>query len=70
MVQHNFAYPLGHIITAKYWQNVEDNGLHLHFPILGGQKPSGVKSMGNGYAVVLFLYMTSITDLSRLNLCI
>lgn len=29
MVQHNFAYPLGHIITAKYWQNVVDDGLHL-----------------------------------------
>ena len=28
MVEHNFTYPLGHIITAKYWQNVEDNGLH------------------------------------------
>lgn len=28
MVQHNFAYPLGHIITAKYWQNVQDGGLH------------------------------------------
>ncbi|MBQ9630910.1 MAG: AMP-binding protein, partial [Treponema sp.] len=21
MVQHNFLYPLGHIVTAKYWQN-------------------------------------------------
>lgn len=29
MVKHNFAYPLGHIITAKYWQEVEDGGLHL-----------------------------------------
>jgi acetyl-CoA synthetase len=28
MVQHDFAYPLGHIITAKYWQNVIENGLH------------------------------------------
>lgn len=29
MVQHNFAYPLGHIVTARYWQNVVDGGLHL-----------------------------------------
>ncbi|WP_296332909.1 AMP-binding protein [uncultured Treponema sp.] len=29
MVQHNFAYPLGHIVTAKYWQNVIDDDLHL-----------------------------------------
>lgn len=28
MVEHDFTYPLGHIFTAKYWQNVEDNGLH------------------------------------------
>ncbi|MFI4912302.1 MAG: AMP-binding protein [Sedimentisphaeraceae bacterium JB056] len=28
MVEHDFAYPLAHIITAKYWQNVIDDGLH------------------------------------------
>ena len=28
MVQHDFVYPFGHIITAKYWQNVIDGGLH------------------------------------------
>ncbi len=29
MIAHNFAYPLGHITTAKYWQHVEDDGRHL-----------------------------------------
>ena len=29
MVNHNYIYPLGHILTAKYWQNVIDDGLHL-----------------------------------------
>ena len=29
MVRHDFTYPLGHITTAKYWQRVEDGGLHL-----------------------------------------
>lgn len=29
MVQHNFAYPLGHIVTAKYWQQVQENKLHM-----------------------------------------
>ena len=29
MILHNFAYPLGHIITAKYWQRVEEGKLHL-----------------------------------------
>ena len=29
MVQHSYLYPLGHICTAKYWQRVQDGGLHL-----------------------------------------
>ena len=29
MVQHNFTYPLGHIVTAKYWQRVQENTLHM-----------------------------------------
>ncbi len=29
MILHDFDYPLGHITTAKYWQHVEDGGLHL-----------------------------------------
>lgn len=28
MVEHNYLYPLAHIITAKYWQNVVEDGLH------------------------------------------
>ncbi len=29
MVQHDYTYPLGHIITAGYWQCVQPGGLHL-----------------------------------------
>lgn len=29
MVAHDFTYPIGHITTASYWQNVQENGLHL-----------------------------------------
>ena len=29
MVAHDFTYPLGHIITAKYWHNVHEDSLHL-----------------------------------------
>ena len=29
MVVHNFAHPLGHIVTAKYWQQVRENKLHM-----------------------------------------
>ncbi len=28
-VCHNFAHPLGHILTAKYWQQVQENKLHM-----------------------------------------
>ncbi len=29
MVMHNYWHPLGHIVTAKYWQQVEENKLHM-----------------------------------------
>lgn len=29
MVRHNFSYPLGHIVTAKYWQQVQEDKLHM-----------------------------------------
>jgi len=28
MVLHDFSHPLGHIVTAKYWQQVRENKLH------------------------------------------
>ena len=28
MVLHDFTHPLGHIVTAKYWQQVRENKLH------------------------------------------
>lgn len=29
MVCHNYMHPLGHIVTAKYWQCVRENMLHM-----------------------------------------
>ena len=29
MVAHDFTYPLGHIITASYWHNLDEDSLHL-----------------------------------------
>jgi len=29
MVLHDYTYPLGHIVTAKYWHCVEEGGRHL-----------------------------------------
>ena len=59
MVQHNFAYPLGHIVTAKYWQNVEDNGLHFTFSETGWAKAVWGKLYGQwicGSAVFVYDY--------------
>lgn len=38
MVVHNHYYPLCHIITAAYWQQVEDGGLHLTISETGWAK--------------------------------
>jgi acetyl-CoA synthetase len=57
MVHHNFAYPLGHILTAKYWQNVEDNGLHLTVAETGWAKAAWGKIYGqwlSGCAVMAY----------------
>ena len=29
MVVHDYSYPIGHIITARYWHNLTPNSLHL-----------------------------------------
>lgn len=29
MVVHDYTYPLGHITTAKYWHNLNENSIHL-----------------------------------------
>ena len=29
MVEHDFAYPLGHIMTARHWHRVDPDGLHF-----------------------------------------
>ncbi len=29
MVAHDFTYPLAHIVTAKYWHNLDENSLHF-----------------------------------------
>jgi acetyl-CoA synthetase len=61
MVQHNFLYPLGHIVTAKYWQNVVDNGLHLTVAETGWAKAVWGKLYGQWLAgSAVFAYdMTS-----------
>jgi len=59
MVRHNFTYPLGHILTAKYWQNVIDGGLHLTVADTGWAKAMWGKIYGQwicGTAVFVYDY--------------
>lgn len=59
MVNHDFIYPLGHILTAKYWQKVEDNGLHFTVADTGWAKSAWGKIYGqwlSGSAVMTFNY--------------
>jgi len=46
MVRHDFAYPLGHIITAKYWHQVIPGGLHLTVADTGWAKAAWGKIYG------------------------
>lgn len=46
MVQHDFTYPLGHISTAKYWQCVQEGGLHLTVSDTGWMKSMWGKIYG------------------------
>ncbi len=46
MVAHDFTYPLGHIVTAKYWQNVRDGGLHYTVADTGWAKSAWGKLYG------------------------
>ncbi len=57
MVQHNFTYPLGHILTARYWQNVTDDGLHLTVADTGWAKAVWGKIYGQWLAgTAIFVY--------------
>ncbi len=38
LAAHNYKYPLGHFITAKYWHQVDPDGLHLTISDTGWAK--------------------------------
>ena len=59
MVQHDFVYPLGHIHTARFWQQVEPGGLHLTVADTGWAKAAWGKIYGQwlaGAAVMVYDY--------------
>jgi len=59
MVRHDFTYPLGHILTAVYWQQVQDGGLHFTVSDTGWAKSVWGKIYGQwlgGSAVFAYDY--------------
>ena len=56
-VMHNYAHPLGHIITAKYWQQVRENCLHMSVTDSGWAKFGWGKIYGQWIAgATIFAY--------------
>ena len=71
LVIHNFAYPIGHIATAKYWHNVDPDGLHLAISDTGWAKSVwgklyGQWFMGTGIYVLDYDMFVAPTLLKKL----
>ena len=57
MAAHNYKYPLGHFITAKYWHQVNPGGLHLTISDTGWAKSLWGKLYGQWLCeAAIFVY--------------
>ena len=57
MVLQDYDYPIGHIMTAKYWHGVVEDGLHLTIAETGWAKSTWGKLYGQWIAgTALFVY--------------
>jgi acetyl-CoA synthetase len=57
MVIHNYLYPLGHITTASYWHNLNEDSLHLTIADTGWGKAVWGKLYGQWIAgSAIFVY--------------
>ena len=57
MVEHDYTHPLGHIVTAKYWQQVQENKLHMSVSDSGWAKFGWGKIYGQWICgAVIFAY--------------
>jgi len=55
---HNYKYPLGHFHTAKYWHNVDPDGLHFTISDTGWAKAMWGKLYGQWFVKQQPLFMT------------
>lgn len=70
MVAHNFAYPLGHINTAVFWQRLNDDDIHFTLSESGWAKCSWGKMYGQwlaGATVFVFDFSGVFTAHDLLN---
>ena len=57
LAAHNYKYPLGHFITAKYWHRVNPDGLHLTISDTGWAKAMWGKLYGQWLCeAAIFVY--------------
>ena len=57
LAAHNYKYPLGHFITAKYWHQVNPDGLHLTISDTGWAKSLWGKLYGQWLCeAAIFVY--------------
>ncbi len=57
MALHSYTYPLGHFVTAKYWHQVDPDGLHLSISDTGWAKSMWGKLYGQWLCEApLFIY--------------
>lgn len=58
MVAHDFTYPLAHIITGKYWHNLNEESLHFTLADTGWGKAVWGKLYGQWFSGAnVFVYM-------------
>lgn len=63
IVTHDFRYPLGHYVTARYWQGVDPNGIHFTLSDTGW----GKALWGNLYGQWLCEAAVFVYDMDALN---
>ncbi|MBQ3823642.1 MAG: AMP-binding protein [Clostridia bacterium] len=66
MVSHDFYYPLGHILTACFWQNLKETDLHFSLAETGWAKCTWGKIFGQwiaGASVFVYDYDTRFLPL-------
>ena len=69
MILHDYSYPLGHLTTARFWQKVEENSLHLTMSDSGWAKFAWGKIFGQWICGAAMVAYDSEGKFNAHNLC-